>query len=173
LDALCSGLDCTREDLRGLTVDVLGAGGAARAIVAGLMDYSCAVTVYNRTAAAGTTLAAVFGCRAAPWEDRLKRDGQAVINCTRLGMAPHADETPLPPDSLDDRPLVFDTVYNPIRTRLLDDANAVGCRTVDGVEMFVRQAAAQYRVWFDEAADVAAMREWVRHALETDPTGST
>lgn len=166
LDALCNGLNCERTDLRGLSVDVLGAGGVARAVVAGLTDCGCAVTLFNRTAASAAALAEEFGCRQAAWEDRSRRDGRVVINCTSLGMAPHADNSPLSGVVLKDQPVIFDTVYNPVETRLLRDAKQAGCITIDGVEMFVRQAAAQYAIWFGETPDLDRMRRIVLRELE-------
>jgi shikimate 5-dehydrogenase len=56
---------------------------------------------------------------------------------------------------------VFDVVYNPLETRLLRDAAAAGCRTIRGVEMFVRQAAGQFRIWTGQEADVGLMRQLV------------
>ncbi|MCP4594103.1 MAG: type I 3-dehydroquinate dehydratase [bacterium] len=167
LDALCVGLGCERVDLRGLPVDVLGAGGVARAVVAGLNDCGCAVTVYRREAdaAAAAELVDELGGQVALWEDLPRRSGRAVVNCTPLGMSPQVEDSPLPCDGLTDKPLVFDMVYNPVETRLLRDARAAGCPTVDGVDMFVRQAAAQYRLWFGDPPDVASMRSVVLEAL--------
>ncbi len=165
LDALCHGLTCARTELRGLCVDVLGAGGGARAVVAGLTDCGCAVTVFNRTPDSAAALAAEFGCRSAPWDDRVRRTGHVVINCTSVGMTPDTEGSPLPAEALQDRPVVFDTVYHPVETRLLREAQQVGCLTIDGVEMFVRQAAAQYQIWFGGTADVAEMRQIVLREL--------
>jgi 3-dehydroquinate dehydratase / shikimate dehydrogenase len=166
LDALCAGLKCDRADLRGVPVDVLGAGGAARAVVAGLTDCGCAVTIFNRSPGAAAALAQEFDCAAATWEERLRRRGRVVVNCTSVGMTPALDASPLPTDALRDCPAVFDTVYHPVQTSLLRMAKDAGCITIDGVEMFVRQAAAQYRIWFDSAVDAAVMREIVLQAME-------
>ncbi|MFH0981444.1 MAG: shikimate dehydrogenase [Planctomycetota bacterium] len=171
LDALCDGLDCERSDLRGLCVDVLGAGGAARAVVAGLTDCGCDVTVYNRTADSAAALAAEFGCRPAAWPDRTRRSGRVVINCTSLGMTPHVEQSPLPAEALQDRPVVFDMVYHPVETRLLREAKQAGGLTIDGLEMFVRQAAAQYQLWFGETPDARVMREIVLRDLGGDGLG--
>ena len=167
LDALCHGLNCARNDLHGLTVDVLGAGGVARAVVAGLTDCGCQVTLFNRTRASAAALAEEFGGRSAAWEERSRRSGRVVINCTSLGMSPGTEDSPLPADALDDRPIVLDTVYNPPETRLLREAKQAGCVVIDGVEMFVRQAAAQYHLWFGEAADVEVMRAIVSQATDS------
>jgi len=161
MDALLAGMGCSPEQMSGLTVAVLGAGGAGRAIVAGLRDLGCAVTVFNRTRDKAELLAGEFGAEARPYEDRVRHDAQVVVNCTSTGMWPNIDETPLPAEGLASRPLVFDTVYNPVETLLLREAREQGCRTVDGVEMFVRQAAAQFERWIGRPAPAQRMREVV------------
>ncbi|MEM8495455.1 MAG: shikimate dehydrogenase, partial [Planctomycetota bacterium] len=65
----------------------------------------------------------------------------------------------------DERTVVFDTVYNPLNTRFLALAESAGCRTIDGVDMFVRQAAAQFEAWTDRSAPRDAMRSVVLHRL--------
>jgi 3-dehydroquinate dehydratase/shikimate dehydrogenase len=147
MDALLAGTGCTAAQLAGTSVAVLGAGGASRAIVAGLRDCGCAVTVYNRTPEKAQALAAEFAAEARPYEERAGHAADIVVNCTSTGMWPQVDETPMPEAGLAGRPVVFDTVYNPIETRLLREAREHGCRTVDGAAMFVGQAAAQFTRW--------------------------
>ena len=161
MDALCAGMETTPEDLKGGSVAVLGAGGAGRAIVAGLRDAGCAVTIYNRTADKARRLADEFHAVARPWEQRNDIEADVIINCTSIGMWPNVDESPLPEPPRSDRVVVFDTVYNPIETRLLAEARARGCRTIDGVSMFVNQAAAQFRQWTGGSAPLDAMRRIV------------
>jgi len=161
LDALCAGMNTSQAGLKGAVVAVLGAGGVSRAIVAGLFDCGCKVTIYNRTAGKARRLAEEFGVTARPWEQRNKLEADVVINCTSIGMWPKTDDTPLPDARLNTRTLVFDTVYNPIDTRLLRDARASGCRTIDGVAMFVNQAAAQFEHWTGCRAPMETMRDVV------------
>ena len=150
------------DDLTEKRVAVLGAGGAARAAVAGFADAGAAVTVFNRTVAKAESLAGEFGARAAPldpdhplnpWEWDL------LINCTSVGMHPHVDASPVsfpqPPTPNPQPPTVFDTVYNPAETKLLREAKAAGCETINGLEMFVRQGAAQYALWTGHEPPVA------------------
>ncbi|MFQ5489562.1 MAG: shikimate dehydrogenase [Phycisphaerae bacterium] len=166
LDAITDALGCDRSDLADLPVEVLGAGGAARAIVAGLRHCGAHVTLFNRNATRARELAQAFSCRSKPWEDRGgDHDVRLVINCTPLGMWPNVDETPLPAERLEGQPVVFDTVYNPMETRLLREARLAGCVTVDGVSMFIHQAAAQYRLWFDEGLDKAFLRSVLTRQL--------
>ena len=167
LGAITDCLNCDRRDLAGLRVDLLGAGGAARAVVAGLRNCDADVTLYNRTAARAQALAREFGCNWRPWEQRRQRGGaDLVVNCTSLGMWPDVDESPLQAEHLADQPLVFDTVYNPAETRLLREAKRAGCRTIDGLTMFVNQAAAQFELWTGHQADKPFMRQTIQARLQ-------
>jgi len=174
IDALVDGMDCHREDLADRSVAVLGAGGAARAIVAALAHYGAATTVYNRTVSRAEQLAAEFdgsgaaaGSVAAAGLDALSGlDAEVLINCTPIGMHPHTDACPLPDDlPLSPGTVVFDTIYNPAATQLLARADAAGCITVSGVDMFVNQAAAQYEFWTDLPAPRNVMRKVVLDRL--------
>jgi 3-dehydroquinate dehydratase/shikimate dehydrogenase len=165
LDALTGAMGCSRADLRDVEVGVLGAGGVSRAIVAGLCDCGCRVTIYNRTAERAKQLADEFGCTAAPNDERVRPGTKIVVNATSIGMHPNVGETPLPADRLRPDMTIFDTVYNPIETRLLREARQVGCRTVDGVTMFVNQAAAQFERWTGQPAARDLMREVVVRRL--------
>lgn len=201
LEALCNGLSCRREDLAGQEVAVLGAGGVARAIVAGLCDCGCKVTIYNRTRAKAVALAEEFGAAAADWDQRVRPGTRIIINCTSIGMWPNIADTPFDLSRGDtlrggkgetptcgaagrpeaggtggwpasEQPAVFDTVYNPIETRLLSEARRAGCRTIDGVAMFVGQAAAQFERWTGRPAPVDLMRDVVvRRLAHVAPSG--
>ena len=164
IDSLCQAMGTAREGLARRRVAVLGAGGAARAVVAALAHLGADVTIYNRTVSRGKHLAEEFGCRAEDRNALAKLESEIVINCTPIGMHPREDESPLesiPPAVK----VVFDTVYNPIRTRLLRQAEAAGCATVLGLEMFVNQAAAQFEIWTGTAAPRDVMRRVVVERL--------
>ena len=164
IDALCSAMGIGRAGLAGRSVAVLGAGGAARAIVAALAHYWAEVNIYNRTVARGERLAAEFGCRAAGLDAAVGLDAQVIINCTPIGMHPEVDRAPLTaiPSGVE---VVFDTIYNPIDTLLLRKARQAGCLTVSGLEMFVNQAVAQFEIWTGRDAPRRAMREVVLKRL--------
>jgi len=165
LDALAEGMGCGRDGLAGLSVTVLGAGGVSRSIVAGLADCGCEVTIANRTASRAQSLAAEFGCRVLDWDRRADLDARVVVNCTSLGMWPDVEASPLPDGVLSPGMVVFDTVYNPIETRLLAQAAAAGATRIDGVAMFVNQAVAQFEAWTRRPAPRTLMREVVTRAL--------
>ncbi|MBL7220388.1 MAG: shikimate dehydrogenase [Phycisphaerae bacterium] len=166
IDALCDAMGITREDLAGREVAVLGAGGAARAIVAALAHYKARTTIYNRTVARGEALAADFGAQAAGLDAAEAMQAEIVINCTPIGMHPLIDASPLDriPESVK---VVFDTIYNPIRTKLLAAAEAAGCLTVTGLDMFVNQAAAQFEMWTGKQAPRDVMRQVVMQHLDS------
>ena len=158
IDALCGCMGIAREQLAGRGVAVLGAGGAARAIVAALAHYRAEVTIYNRTVSRGEKLAAEFNCRAAGRDALGGLAAEIVINCTPVGMHPNVDAAPL-----DEIPpcvrVVFDTIYNPVETRLLAEARAAGASTVSGLDMFVSQAVAQFEIWTETPAPRTVMRD--------------
>ncbi|MBN1343559.1 MAG: shikimate dehydrogenase [Phycisphaerae bacterium] len=160
-DALLEAMGCDRSELTGVPVAILGAGGASRALVAGLRDCGCDVTIYNRTFSRAETLAAEFGCRAEPLDRAGSLKAKIVVNTTSIGMHPNVEATPLPGEALRRDMVVFDNVYNPMETRLLREAGAIGCLTVSGVDMFVRQAVAQFESWTGRQAPREVMRRVV------------
>jgi len=174
MDALTSVLQIGRHDLHSMKVAVIGAGGVARAVVAGLADVGAHITIYNRTVAKAQALADEFNCCCAPL-DRLKRmDAQVVINCTSIGMFPNVEASPVGAECIKANMAVFDTVYNPLQTKLLKDAQATGAKTINGAEMFVRQAMAQYRIFIGRDADPDVMRKTVhKHLADSPPQANT
>ncbi len=155
------------ETLAGKRVLLLGAGGAARAIGYGIVSQGGKLVIANRTIGRAQILADQLGCRFIDWEDRDGEPADVLINGTSVGMSPKVDETPFSADWLQESQVVFDTVYNPEETRLLKDARARGCRTVSGIEMFVRQAAAQFQLFTQQAAPMDVLRETLRRGIAT------
>jgi len=164
IDSLCQAMGIERSGLAGRDVAVLGAGGAARAIVAALAHYRAHTTIYNRTESRGEALAEEFGASAHGLPAAASLQAEIVINCTPIGMHPNTDASPLDriPDSVK---VVFDTIYNPIQTLLLQRAKDTGCLTVTGLDMFVNQAVAQFEIWTEQTAPRDVMREVVRRKL--------
>ncbi|MCX8191707.1 MAG: hypothetical protein N3F06_02730 [Nitrososphaerales archaeon] len=70
-----------------------------------------------------------------------------IVNTTPIGMYPKVDESPLPPHMIKPSMIVYDIVYNPLKTKLIRDAESIGAATVLGYEMFVEQGAASFRLW--------------------------
>jgi len=166
MEAILSTLKIGRGDLKGRPVAVVGAGGVARAIVAGLCDAGARVTIYNRTVSKARALAGEFGCTHAALDELANVKAGLLVNCTNMGMHPEVDATPVPAEVLRPDMAVFDTVYNPAQTQLLRLAAQKGATCIDGVAMFVNQARAQFRLFTGEEADTALMRQVVARGLE-------
>ena len=163
--ALCEGMGIERDALRARRVAVLGAGGVARAVAAGLADEGATVVVFGRNAervramcddlmrgagGAGASCGAFDG-RVIPGRAGEESCGcfHAIVNCTPVGMqgGPDPDGNPLPDDMSLDGVTVMDTVYAPRETPLLRESRSRGARTVDGWQMFERQARLQSERW--------------------------
>ena len=154
------------RSLEGVPVLVVGSGGVARAVVHGLHRAGASIVIVNRTASRAESLAGEVG---AEWGglDRIGRERpEVIVNCTSVGMSPNVDATPVDPKSLKGVRVVFDTIYNPERTRLLRDAAEAGCETVTGVEMFIGQGAKQFELWTGRQPDREAMTEAFRKGLK-------
>jgi 3-dehydroquinate dehydratase / shikimate dehydrogenase len=144
---------------------LLGAGGAARAAAYALLDLGIPITVSSRTLSRAETLASEVKGQAIDWATRHREPCDVVVNCTPIGMHPEVDESPIHASFLQPGMVVFDTVYNPETTLLVKDARDRGCTVITGVEMFVRQAAKQFKYFTDVEPDLEKMREIVRRAL--------
>ncbi len=139
---------------------VLGAGGAARAVIASLLEVGTPeIRVANRTRARAEALRHEFGARiiVQDWAQAGNMlDGAAtVVNTTSLGMQGKPDFR-VPLDALSPKAVVTDLVYAPLRTRLLEEAAAIGCITVDGLGMLLHQAAPGFERWFGIRPEVDA-----------------
>jgi len=145
----------------GKAATVLGAGGAARAVVYALGRLGLEVTVVNRTRARAQALIADLGGRVGTLDDPF----DLLVNATSVGMSPDVARTPAAAVALRPGATVFDTVYRPLETRLLRDARARGCRVQDGLDMLVQQAVEQIRIWSGRQADPALLRAAALAAL--------
>jgi len=153
--------------LQGRRLLMLGAGGVARAIGMAVLREGADLTIANRTHSRAVALAEQLGCRLVPWEDRGGVEAEILINCTAVGMSPNVERTPYQDDWINEGTLVFDTIYNPETTLLLQQAGERGCGTVNGVEMFVRQAARQFELFTKRPAPIELMRETVRRRISS------
>ncbi len=155
--------------LQGRRILMLGAGGVARAIGLAVLREGAELTIANRTHARAVKLAKELDCHLVPWAERGNVQTDIVINCTAVGMHPNINNTPLAAEHLRKGMLVFDTIYNPEQTLLLKQAREQGCETVDGLEMFVRQAARQFQLFTNRPAPIELMRETVRRGMSAAP----
>jgi shikimate dehydrogenase len=143
-------------ELRGAEAVVLGAGGAARAAVFGLLARGARVRVLNRTRERAERLARELGAQAAGALDELANGPcDVLVNATRVGL--REDVSPVLADAIPSAAVVLDAVYDPPRTRLLRDAEARGARGIGGKWWLVHQAAEQLLLWTGREAPVETM----------------
>jgi shikimate dehydrogenase len=159
---------------------ILGAGGAARAVVYALAQAGCTVTLFNRTTQRAAELAhhmirqvsraiATWVPRNASLGELPLSDFDLLVNATPLGMCPHVESSPWPEDlPLPPHLTVFDLVYHPRRTRLLAKAHAAGARTIGGLEMLVHQGALAFELWTGQQPPLAVMRAACEQALKAE-----
>lgn len=137
---------------------VIGAGGAARAVVASLLEVGAPeIRVSNRTRARADTLRSEFGARVVVYDwvqaGNMLEDATTVVNTSSLGME-GKPEFRVPLDALSPAAVVSDLVYTPLRTHLLEEAAAIGCTTVDGLGMLLHQAVPGFERWFGHRPEV-------------------
>lgn len=154
-----------KTDIRGKRIALLGAGGAARAVGFGMKEEGGIITVLNRSRKNGEQLAKELSAEYRPLNEIGRSGYDILINTTPLGMKPDTDKMPVGKNFLEKGMVVMDIVYNPQKTRLLDEADKAGCITVEGISMFIYQGAFQFELWTGMKAPVDAMREAVLNAL--------
>jgi len=177
-----------RDALKGLSAVMIGAGGAARAIAFGLVEAGVSVGIFNRTVERAKTLAEdvakVEGLETVPWNasDELRQNGRIIygglpldgalrdvcdilVNASSIGMHPRIEASPVDKTFFRSDMVVFDAVYNPLRTKFLREAEAVGCEIVMGLEMFVGQAVEQFELWTGRTAPADVMAAVVKDRL--------
>lgn len=155
-----------RIAVTGKTFVIIGAGGTARAAVYGIKKEGGRPIIVNRTPEKGRALAARFDCGFCPMADIGKIRAAGLINTTPVGMYPQMDQSPVTALALANYPVVMDVIYNPLKTKLLRDAEEKGCKIISGLEMFVRQGAGQLKLWTGREAPLQLMRKTVRERLK-------
>ncbi|MBT5986747.1 MAG: shikimate dehydrogenase [Nitrospina sp.] len=154
-------------DLKNKNVLIVGAGGTAKAIGYGVYEKGAKITVtYNRDKEKGIRLGSELKAKVVSVQDVDKEEIDVLINCSPVGMSPNLEETPVPSRCLRKGMIVFDSVYNPIETRLIREARVSGCVTISGVELFVNQAVGQFELWTGQKAPTDIMRDVVVRGLE-------
>jgi len=153
-----------RLSIENAKVLVLGAGGAARAAVFGLKERGAEVWIQNRTAVKAQKLARQAKARTIKRADLRKIAFDVIVNATPVGMG-NTRDCPLKDQEIQAR-VVFDMVYDPVETHLLQVARAKGIAVIPGVEMFVQQAARQFEIWTGKPAPAGDMLRAVTVALQ-------
>ncbi len=161
---------------KGKEIAILGAGGASRAIAFILAERGAHLVILNRRLERVEKLAGrlslIFSREVKVLElveenlEGVLQSADILVNTTSVGMSPDINETPVPSKLLRPGLVVFDTVYNPMKTRLLRKAEAAGAKTVSGVDMFVWQGALAFERWTGIKAPLELMREVVIKQLK-------
>jgi shikimate dehydrogenase len=159
----------------GMQIEILGAGGAARAIAVELaLNGAGHITIVNRVAERGQALADLLCQRTSAKADfvqlagehRVSADAAVFINATSIGLGDANARVPVAADSLRPELIVADVIFNPPQTWLVRTAADRGCRTVDGLGMLVNQAVISFRIWTGQSPDANVMREALEEFLE-------
>jgi 3-dehydroquinate dehydratase/shikimate dehydrogenase len=158
-------LDEAAVELRGKRAIILGAGGAARAVVHALQSRGARVQIAARRRKQASDLAQEMACGVTDWPPPAD-SWDLLVNTTPIGTTPAVEDTPLPGGPLTGE-LVYDLVYNPSPTKLLRDAAQAGCRTIGGLAMLVAQAERQFEWWTGLTPPAGIMRDAARRALES------
>ena len=158
----------------GKRVVILGAGGASRAISFILAEKGARLVILNRRLNRAKELARSISRSSKDIAARKLDEAnlakalegaEVLVNATSVGMSPGTGETPLPARLLKPGLVVFDIVYNPVRTRLLREAEAAGARTISGIDMLVWQGALAFEKWTGRQAPLELMKKEVIKAL--------
>ena len=168
MDCLNEAMAKTSDKLNpfeGASVLLLGSGGVSRAIGYGLAQRQALITITGRNRDACAELANAFNGKYAAWEEREWIQPDILVNGTPIGMFPEMDDCPFRCNDLPKETIVFDTIYNPEQTLFIKGAKAAGCKIITGLQMFVRQAAYQYRLFTGLEPPIDVMVKTLKKAI--------
>jgi shikimate dehydrogenase len=152
--------------LEGVRCAVVGAGGAARAVVWTLRQEMATASLFARNPETAKAMSNEFKVKCHPMAGAAFSGFDVVINATPLGTRGESEtKTPATAEQLRGVRLAYDLVYNPLETRFLREAREAGCETIGGLEMLIGQAVEQFRLWTGKPPDVESMRDAATRAL--------
>jgi len=154
-----------KQPFAGRTALILGAGGVGKAIAYGLLRRGAKIVLTDGVARHASELARRLECRSVEWAARHSVTADLLLNCTPVGMHPEVDETPYDKHHLRPAMIVFDAVYNPENTLLVKEARSRNCKVITGVDMFVRQACLQFKLFTGEEGPSELMRTVLKRAI--------
>ncbi|HEY6953039.1 MAG TPA: shikimate dehydrogenase [Bacteroidota bacterium] len=178
-------LEPLRSSVEGAKFMVLGAGGAARAVVYVLLKHirTNQIAVVSRTAARATEFTDHFRSinqsklstlsMGDPSLPRILQSFDVIINATPVGMFPETHAVPIENPKFHSGQIVIDLIYRPMTTQLLRQASEDGARAVGGVEMFLQQGAEAFRIWTGQTMDIRTVRSAIISKLEQDISASS
>ena len=152
--------------LKGARCAIIGAGGGARAALWALRNEGADITLFVRDPDKASSVAMEFGVVCRQLAGARLNQFEIVINAMPLGTrGEYAEQTPATAEQLGGVRLAYDLVYNPIDTRFLREADAVGCDTLSGLEMLIAQAVEQFKLWTGQYPNAEIMRAAAQRAL--------
>jgi shikimate dehydrogenase len=157
--------------LENKNVLVIGAGGASRAILVSLKNNNANITLTNRTKQKTEDLNEKLNLNAKIIDYNLESLKQVlenidiIVNTTSIGMSPNENASPIPKELLKPNHIIFDAVYNPLKTKLIKDAEEIGCKTISGLNMLVHQGAQALRIWLNIEPPIKVMKDEVLKSL--------
>jgi len=162
-------------NLKGKKMLLLGGGGAARAIAFAAAKEVDRLVILNRTPKKSQEFAKALSQKldkkiegqalSSQSIQKQMQDTQILINATSVGMNPHEKISLIPPKLIKPTQTVLDIVYNPLQTKLLEDAKRAGAKTINGVEMLIHQGAASFEIWTSQPAPIETMRKAITNQL--------
>ncbi len=154
-----------KVSLKNQHVLILGAGGASRAIAYGILHNGGKVSLTDIDTSRAAALIKDLGGEAIAADAVDRCPATILVNATPVGMAPDMDGIPIHPDLLGRYQVVMDIVYQPLKTRLLKETQARGAATIDGLQMLIHQATAQFELWTGRPAPLEVMAQAAYGAL--------
>lgn len=167
------GAEMALSNVFGESALVIGAGGAGKAVSFALIKKGFNVFLSNRTAKRGKNVVKLLqkygSCSFIPLDDLIKLRGKVdlIVNATPLGMKGFPRVVPMPLELLEEQPVVFDVVYNPIETPLIAHAKRVGCKIIYGIDMLVYQGAKSFEIWTGISPPISVMKKSALLAIES------
>jgi len=150
-----------KTEIKDKNVTILGAGGAARAIAVGVLEKQGKLTILNRTVEKAEKLSKEFNCNFGSLQDFEKIKTDILINTTSIGMHPEINGTPINTKFVKNI-IVLDAIYSQEKTKLLQEAEKNNCTIISGIEMYINQAAGQFKIWTGKEADINFMRNIIK-----------
>jgi shikimate 5-dehydrogenase len=147
------------------TFVIVGAGGTARAAVYGIIKEGGYPIVVNRSPRKGKIISEKYGCPFYSLSQIGSIKADCLINTTPVGMYPQKDKSPVKAKTLTRYKYVMDVIYNPLKTKLLADAEKQGCHIFPGMDMFVHQGADQLSLWTRKEPPRALMKKVILERL--------
>ena len=173
-------LHSVRANIEGQMCTIMGSGGAARSVVHVLAhNIKPKIITFSvlfpeqahaiiKSIGKSSVHFNVIHCTDTTLETTIK-NSTLIVNATTVGMFPRVDDCPIPNRNwLSDQHIVFDLIYRPLKTRLLNEAQAAGAKTIDGLGMFIHQGAASFQLWTGMEMPLDQIRQVLETKLTSD-----